>query len=319
MIRHLLFRLVQAALVLLAMSFVVYGLITLMPGDPVELMAAGSPHMTPEDVARLKALYGIDRPFLERWGHWLMAALSGHLGYSRLSGQTVAATLAQPLTNSLALMLTSLALALLAALPAGVWAALRQGRLPDHGLNFLAFAAVSLPVFWLGMLLIILFAVGLAWLPAGGVTAVGGGGLVDRARHLALPVAALAVAGFGQYLRHMRAAMISALRQDWIRTARAKGLSWTQTVVRHAIRHALAPVVTVLALDLGSLFSGVLVTETVFSYPGMGKVTYDAVMGNDYNLALAGLLLATLLTLAGNLLADMLYGLLDPRTRGGAR
>ena len=189
----------------------------------------------------------------------------------------------------------------------------KQGRLTDHALNLAAFAAISLPVFWLGLMLIILFAVGLAWLPASGVETVGGGGAWDRLRHLVLPVSALALASFGHHLRYMRAAMISALRQDWIRTARAKGLSWRQVVLRHALRNALIPVVTVLALDLGTLFSGVLVTETVFAYPGMGKLIYDAVMGNDYNLALAGLMLATALTLAGSLLADLAYGLLDPR------
>ncbi len=315
MTRHLAGRFLQALLVMLVMSFLVYGLIGLMPGDPVELMAAGSPKMTPDDVARLKALYGVDRPLLERYWHWLSSAASGDLGYSRLTSQTVTAALAHPLSNTVALMATSLAVALLAAFPVGVIAALRQGRPLDHGLNLVAFAAISLPVFWLGLVLIILFAVGLAWLPASGVATVGGGGLVDRLRHLILPVAALAVASFGHYMRYMRAAMIGALRQDWIRTARAKGLSWAQVVLRHALRNALIPVVTILALDVGTLFSGVLVTETVFAYPGMGKLIYDAVMGNDYNLALAGLMLATGLTLAGSLLADLLYGLLDPRIR----
>lgn len=313
MLRHILLRLLQSVLILLIMSFLLYGLISLMPGDPVSLMAAGSPTMTPEDVIRLKALYGIDRPWTLRYAHWLGAVLSGDLGYSRLSAQSVAGTLLHPLLNSLALMAASLALALLVALPVGVAAALRQGRTVDHLLNLAAFAAISLPVFWLGLVGIIIFAVGLAWLPASGVESVGDGGTIDRLRHLALPVLALAVAGFGHYMRYMRQAMIGVLRQDWIRTARAKGLSWPQVVLRHALRSALIPVVTVLALDLGTLFSGIVVTETVFAYPGMGKLIYDAVMGADYNLALAGLMLATSVTLAGSLLADCAYGLLDPR------
>ncbi len=313
MARHLIHRLIQAALVMLVMSFLVYGLIGLMPGDPVELMAAGSPTMTPADVARLKALYGLDQPLGLRYWHWLTAALSGNLGFSRLSALPVIDTLGPPLANTAALMISSLAAAALAALPAGAVAALRHRRPLDHALNLAAFAAISLPVFWLGLVLIIIFAVDLAWLPASGVETVGGGGLVDRLRHLALPVAALALASFGHYMRYMRAAMIGTLRQDWIRTARAKGLSWAQVVLRHALRNAMIPVVTILALDLGTLFSGVLVTETVFAYPGMGKLIYDAVMGNDYNLALAGLMLATGLTLFGSLLADLLYGVLDPR------
>lgn len=311
--RPLIHRLIQAVLVLLAMSLVVYGLMGLMPGDPVELMAAASPTMTAEDVARLRAFYGVDQPLLTRYGHWLWAALHGDFGYSRLSALPVIVTIAGPLKNSAGLMAASLALALTIALPLGCWAALRQGRAADHLLSLLSFAAISLPVFWLGLLLIMLFAVTLAWLPAGGVENVGGGGVVDRLRHMILPVTALALASSGHYLRYVRSAMISALRQDWVRTARAKGLSWPQVVIRHALRNAMVPVVTILALDLGTLFSGVLVTETVFAYPGMGKLIYDAVMGNDYNLALAGLMLATATTLAGSILADLVYGLLDRR------
>ena len=318
MARHLAFRLLQGALLLLIMSVLVYGLMGLMPGDPIELMAAGSPSMTPEDVARLKAVYGVDQPLLARYGHWLASALSGDLGYSRLSARPVAETLAGPLGRSAGLMAASLTLALLLALPAGVWAALRQGRFADHALNLAAFAAISLPVFWLGLLLIILFAVTLSWFPASGVETVGtGGGLLDHLWHMVLPVSALALASFGHYLRYMRSAMIAALRENWIRTARAKGLSTLQVVLRHSLRNALIPVTTVLALDIGALFSGVLVTETVFAYPGMGKLIFDAVMGNDYNLALAALLLATGLTLLGSLLADILQSLLDPRVKFG--
>ena len=315
MLRLIATRLIQAAGVLLVMSFVVYGLMGLMPGDPLDLMAAANPHATPADIARLKAVYGLDQPLLARYGHWLMAALGGDLGFSRMTARPVLATLAGPLGNTAALMGSSLLAAVVLALPCGVLAALRHRRLTDHALNLAAFAAISLPVFWIGMMLIIAFAVTLTWLPASGVETVGVGGVTDRLRHLVLPVAALALASFGHYLRYMRAAMIGALRQDWIRTARAKGLSWRRVVLHHALRNALIPVVTVLALDLGTLFSGVLVTETVFAYPGMGKLIYDAVMGSDYNLALAGLLLATGLTLLGSLLADIAYGLLDPRVR----
>lgn len=317
MSRHLARRLVQSALVLVLMSVLVYGLIGLMPGDPVELMAAASPTMTPDDVARLKAVYGLDRPLWERYLAWLSRFMTGDLGFSRLTGRPVVETLAGPLANTVLLMGASLILALTLALPLGMAAALKAGGPLDRLLNLAAFATISLPVFWLGLLLIILFAVTLGWLPAGGVQTVGDGSLADRARHLVLPGMALGLASFGLYLRYMRAAMLDTLRQDWIRTARAKGLSWPRIVVRHAFRNAMIPVVTVLALDLGTLFSGVLVTETVFAYPGMGKLIYDAVMGNDYNLALAGLMLATLLTLAGSLLADIAYSLLDPRIRFG--
>ena len=315
MLRRIVLRLLQAALVLLALSFVVYGLIGLMPGDPIELMAAGSPTMTAEDVARLKALYGVGQPILPRYLHWLGGVASGDLGYSRLTGLPVIRTLAPPLGHTLALMLTGLAVALALALPFGVAAAMRNGRALDQGLNLAAFAAISLPTFWLSLLLILAFAVGLRWLPSSGVETPGLGGLLDRLRHLVLPAAALAAASFGHYLRYTRAAMIAALREDWVRTARAKGASWPRVAVHHALRNAMVPVVTVLALDFGTLFSGVVVTESVFGYPGMGKLIYDAVLGSDYNLALAALMLATATTLAASILADLAYATLDPRVR----
>ena len=313
--RRLALRLIQAVVVLFVLSFVVYGLIGLMPGDPIELMAAGSPTMTAADVARLKALYGVGTPILPRYLHWLAGALAGDLGYSRLTGLAVLRTLGPPLGHTLALMVAGLAASQLVALPLGMIAALRERRAADHALNLAAFAMLSVPTFWLALILIMLFAVGLQWLPASGVEDPGGGGLLDRARHLVLPVAALAITSFGHYLRYMRAAAIEALRSDWVRTARAKGASWPRIAARHVLRNALVPVVTLLGLDLGTLFSGVVVTETVFGYPGMGKLIYDAVEGNDYNLALAALMLATATTLAGSILADLAYAALDPRVR----
>lgn len=310
MLRHLAGRVAQSAVVLLIMSFVVYGLIGLMPGDPIDLMITATPNLTPADALRLRRLHGLDQPLPGRWWAWLTAALSGDFGYSRLYARPVLEVMAAPLGNTLLLMGAALALALAVALPLGVLAGTRPGGWFDRAANLLAFAGISLPVFWLGLMLIVLFAVRLGWLPASGVEAVGGG---DRLRHLILPVLTLAVPGIGQHLRYMRAAMIETLRHDWIRTARAKGLSWRRVVLRHALRHALTPVATVVALEAGALFSGALITETVFAWPGMGKLIYDSVMGNDFNLALAALLLATAVTLAANVLADVAYAALDPR------
>ncbi|MEO5373184.1 MAG: ABC transporter permease [Alphaproteobacteria bacterium] len=314
-LRTLGIRLGQSAAVLLVMSFAIYGLIGLMPGDPVDLMIGANPRITPEDVERLRRVYGLDQPLLGRYLAWLGDAMSGEFGYSRLSALPVGETLLPPLGRTLILLSASLALALTIALPLGVLAALRPRSRLDYAVNLLAFAGISMPVFWLGLMLVALFAVGLGWLPAGGVRDIGDEGLVDRLRHLVLPVVTLAAAGVGQHTRYMRSAMIEVLRQDFIRTAAAKGASRLRIVVHHALRNAMIPVVTVLALEFGSLFSGALITETVFAYPGMGKLIYDAVMGNDYNLALAALLLATAVTLLGNALADAAYLWLDPRIR----
>jgi peptide/nickel transport system permease protein len=312
-LRYLSHRLVEAALVLLGMSFLIYLLLGLMPGDPIDLMASGDPNITSADLARLKAVYGLDRPLLERYGHWLWSALRGDFGYSRLYALPVTELMAPRLANTALLMGLSFALALIIALPAGVLAAVRPRSWLDYGLNLFAFAGISVPSFWLALLLILLFAVTLGWLPASGVHAVGNDTLGNRALHLVLPVLTLTLLSVGGMLRFTRSAMLETLRADYIRTARAKGLGAWGVVVGHALRNAMIPVVTILALNFGTLFSGALIVEQMFAYQGMGKLIYDAIIGNDFNLALVGLLFATLLTLLSNLGADVVYAWLDPR------
>jgi peptide/nickel transport system permease protein len=305
-------RLTESAVVLLIMSFVIYGLIGLMPGDPIDIMVSSDPNMTPEDAARLRALYGLDRPIFERYLSWLGAALQGDFGFSRLHRRPVLEVLLPRLGNTALLMGLAFLLAFALALPAGVAAALRPRGPADTAINLFAFAGISLPPFWLAILLIILFAVVLGWLPAGGM-APSGAGLGVQAQHLLLPIATLTLATIGGIVRFVRAATMEALRQDYVRTARAKGLNERQVVFGHVLRNAMIPVVTILALNFGALFSGALITETMFGYLGMGKAIYDAILGNDFNLALVGLLLATLTTLLANLLADLCYTWLDPR------
>jgi peptide/nickel transport system permease protein len=313
MTRFIALRLLQMAAVLVVMSFVIYALIGLMPGDPIDVMIASNPHLTAADAQRLKALYGLDRPLVERYAAWGIAALHGDFGYSRLYVKPAIEVLLPRLANTAALMGASFTFALALAVPLGIAAARRPGSLLDGAVNLTAFAAISVPSFWLALMLILVFAVALGWLPAGGIATVGDGGLMDRLRHLALPVATLTLASMGGHLRYVRAAMIETLSQDYIRTARAKGASELRVLLGHALRNALIPIITVVALSFGSLFSGALVTETMFAYPGMGKLIYDAILGNDYNLALAGLMLATAMTLGANLAADVAYAAADPR------
>ncbi len=311
---HFLFhRLWQSALVLAVVSFVVYSLIGLMPGDPVDLMITADPKITAEDAARLRELYGLNKPIIERYGNWLAAAVSGDFGYSRLYARPVMEAIAPAMGNTLVLLGLSFALALMIALPAGIAAAYRPYSKLDYTINMTAFAGLSVPPFWLALMLIIVFAVILGVLPAGGLGTHGVGGIWDNARYLVLPVASLTIASIGGHTRYMRAAMIETLRQDYIRTARASGASETRVIFGHALRNALIPVVTIIALDFGALFSGALITETIFAWPGMGRLIFDAIMGNDFNLALVALLLATVLTLIGNFLADVAYVWLDPR------
>ncbi len=313
MIRYLVGRVLQALVVLVVLSAATCGLLGLMPGDPVDLMIGSNPDITPADIARLKALHGLDQPIWQRYLAWLSAALAGDFGYSRLYAQPVLDVVAERLPTTLLLIGSSLILALAVALPAAMVAATRPGSLIDRTINLTCFAGVSLPPFWLALLLIILFAVTLGWLPAGGMQSSDGGGIGDRIRHLILPVLTLSAATVAAYTRHLRSALIETLGEDYIRTARAKGVPENRVLTRHALRNALLPVVTLLGLDLGALVSGALITETMFSQLGMGKTIYDAVMGNDYNLALVGLLTAAVATLIGNLTADIAYARLDPR------
>ena len=313
MTRFLATRVAQSVIVLALMSFAIYALIGLMPGDPIDLMISADPKMTPEDAARLRELYGVDKPVVERYANWLMAALGGDLGYSRLYAAPVLDVLLPALGNTLILLGLTLVLSLAIGLPAGVVAALRPYSRTDYAINLFAFAGISVPAFWLGLLLIIVFAVILGVLPAGGTETVGGAGFWDQAKYLVLPVANLTLASVGGHTRYMRAAMMETLRQDYIRTARAKGAGRARVVLGHALRNAMIPVVTIIALQFGYLFSGALITETIFAYPGMGKLIFDSIMGNDFNLALVALLFATLVTLVGNLLADVAYAWLDPR------
>ncbi len=313
MTRFLLARCGQAALVLLVMSFVIYSLIGLMPGDPIDVMIASNPGATPEVVAHLRAIYGLDQPILFRYSHWLLAALQGDFGFSRTHSQPVMVVLLPALWQTCKLMLTSFVVSIVLAFVLGIFAALKPGGIADAVINLFAFAGISVPVFWLALVLILVVAVDLHALPASGISTVGDGGFADQLRHLILPVTTLALANTGQFTRFVRASMIETLRMDHIRTARAKGAGEGRVVLVHALRNALIPVVTVMALSFGGLFSGALITETMFAQPGMGKMIYDAILGNDFNLALTGLLFATLVTLLSNLLADLAYAWLDPR------
>jgi peptide/nickel transport system permease protein len=311
--RFILQRLAETLIVLLVMSFVIYGLMGLMPGDPIDLMLTADPKLTAADVARLKALQGLDQPLIDRYVHWLSAALQGDFGYSRLQSLPVWQVVMPRLWNTVLLMGLSLVIALAIAIPAGVQAAARPGSLTDNVINLSAFAGMSVPLFWLAILMLMLFSVHLRILPASGTSTVGVDSIADRARYLIMPVLSLTLVTVGTHLRYIRSAMTEALRQDFIRTAQAKGVSRRRLLYGHALRNAMIPFVTVLALDFGTLFSGALIVEQIFAYLGMGKTIYDAVAGNDFNLAMVSLLLSTAVVLLSNLAADLAYAWLDPR------
>ena len=315
MIQFLINRFLQSCIVLFVMSFIIYWLIGLMPGDPIDLMVNSNPKLTTEDANRLKALYGIDLPITQRYLNWFKNALTGDFGYSRIYAKPVLTILIPNIINTALLLGTSLILSLLISIPLGIFAALNPRSYADYTINMLCFTGISLPPFWLALLLILCFSVLLGWLPAGGMLTIGEDSFADRLQYLVLPVLTLTIGTVGNYTRFMRSSMLYALRQDYVQTARAKGLSEIRIVIGHALRNALIPLITVIALGFGSLFSGALITETMFAWRGMGKTIFDAIMGNDFNLALVGLLFATAVTLVSSLLADICYAALDPRVR----
>ncbi len=308
MTRLLASRLAQIAATLAILSFCAFALIALMPGDPIEVAIAGDPRLTGEDAQRMRALHGLDRPFHERYLAWAGGLVRGEFGYSRLFAQPVAALLGPALLSTLALAGSALLIALTLGVALGALAASRPRAAP--AVDGIAVMGQAMPTFWLGILMIILFAVTLGWLPAGGAAEAGAG-----LTYLVLPVATLAIAHLAAYARHSAASLEATLTEPWIRTARARGASERIVLLRHAFPNAALPVLQIAALDAGALAGGALVTETVFARPGMGKLLYDAVMGNDTNLALVALLFVALVTMLATLGADLMQRLLDPRLR----
>ena len=312
-------RLIQTVIVIVLLSYACFYLMTLMPGDPVELMIQSNPRITSEDVQRLRSLYGLDQPAYKRYMNWAQTILAGDLGYSRTYRVPVEELMAPRLLNTFILSFMALILSLLIALPLGIYSALKPGGKMDSVANFLSFAGISIPSFWLGLMLIIIFSVQLNWLPAGGTETIGASNnnffdfMRDRGLYLILPVMSLSIQQIGIFVRFTRSAMLEAMRNDFIRTAKAKGLSRRLIIWRHAFRNALIPLITILAISFSGLFSGAILTETVFAYQGVGKLVYDSIIGNDYNVAMISFIISVSMVLIMNLAADILYGFADPR------
>jgi peptide/nickel transport system permease protein len=319
MTTYILRRLIQTCIVIVILSYVCFYLMTLMPGDPVDMMISSNPKITADDVERLRKLYGLDQPSYVRYGHWVSDIVKGDLGYSRTYRVPVEELIGPRLTSTFILSMIALVFSLLIAVPIGIFSALRPGSKFDYAINFISFAGISIPSFWLGIVCIIVFAVWIPIFPAGGTQTTGAdnlgffANLADRSWYLVLPVLSLSLQQIGRFARFTRSAMLESLRNDFIRTAKAKGLSRQVVIWRHAFRNALIPLITILALSISSIFSGAIITETVFAYQGVGKLTYDSIMGNDFNVAMVSFIISVAMVLIMNLVADLLYGVADPR------
>jgi len=315
MLRYITGRLLQTAVVLVTLSFFCYVLLTLMPGDPVELMIQSNPKITQEDVNRLRGLYGLDQPVFLRYANWMKDILSGDLGFSRTYRIPVDELLLPRLKNTFILSFSSLFLSLIIAIPLGILAALNSNNRTDYLIGFFSFGGISTPSFWLGLMLIIIFAVKLQLLPASGTEPIGlsDSNFFDRIPYLVLPALTLSYISIGRFIRFTRSAMLESLKNDYIRTATAKGLPRRKVIWKHAFRNALLSLITMVTLSFSGVFSGATITETVFAYQGVGKLVYDSILANDFNVAMISFMISVSMVLIFSLVADLLYSWADPR------
>ena len=307
-------RLLQLIPVLLGISLVVFLIMALLPGDPA--LAILGPYATPEALASLRGELGLDEPLWRRFLLWLGNLLQGDLGRSVALQRPVTDEIAERVGPTLLLAAAALSLSVVLGLAAGAFAAAHRRRWQDQLVTFTVLLGISAPQFWLAMLLILVFAVWLQWLPVSGMYAVyGGGGALDLLRHLALPALSLAVVVTGVLARLSRAAMLEELSQDYVRMARAKGLSEARVVYRHAFLNMLGKMMPVIGLQMGFLLGGAVYIETVFQWPGLGRMLVDAIAARDLPLVQGGVLVMAGAYVLVNLLADLLQHLLDPRVR----
>ena len=309
-------RLLAAIPVLLLVSALSFAIVWIVPGDVAAEMAG--PTATAEEVARLRERLGLDKPWTEQVVGWYAALAQGDLGQSILLRQGVASAIVERLPVTLSLTFIALAFALVIGVALGVLAAMRAGKAVDQVSMGAALVGFSLPDFWLGLVLVWLFAVQLGWLPTGGYVPFGDSPL-GWLRSLAMPAAALALTQVGLFARMTRAAMLEVLRQDYVRTARAKGLPARMVIGKHALLNALIPVVTVAGISMGVLLGGAVVIEQVSSLPGVGRLIVGAILRRDYPVIQGGLMLTATIFVLVNLAVDLLYAALDPRIRHGSR
>jgi peptide/nickel transport system permease protein len=312
--RYLLRRLAQSLVLLWLVSIIGFAILHLAPGGPLAQFAL-TPGLTEADMQRLAHQMGLDRPWPMQYAEWFWRLLQGDWGRSYRDNQPVLAVIGSHLGATFELMATSTAIAVLLGSWIGLLGALRRHSLFDALSTIGAMVALSIPTFWFGLIVIYLFSVELGWLPAGSRFTMGDGSLLDYLHHLIAPSLVLALVTIAIWSRFMRASMLEVTNQDFVRTARAKGLPERVILSKHMIRNAVLPMITIAGLQLPTLLSGALVTETVFTWPGMGRLFLDSISYRDYPSVMGILMCSALLVLLGNLLADLLYAVADPRIR----
>lgn len=314
MIRFLVRRLVQSLVLLWLVSIIGFAVLHLAPGGPLAEFTL-VPGMTPAQLKMIAHQMGLDRPLPVQYWEWFRRMLAGNWGRSYRDSQPVLDVIAAHIGPTLELMVSSTIIAILLGTWVGVLGAIRRYSVFDYLATVGAMIALSIPTFWFGLVVIYIFSVKLAWLPAGNLYTIGNGTFLDYAVHLIAPSIVLALVTIAIWSRYLRASMLEVVNQDYIRTARAKGVPERRILFRHTIRNALLPMITIAGLQLPTLLSGALVTETVFTWPGMGRLFLDSIGYRDYPVVMGILMFSAILVLLGNFLADMLYAVADPRIR----
>ena len=314
--RGLIGRLIGTVPLLIGISLILFAVIHLAPGGPLDVYA-DNPSVTPAALKRLEIAYGLDRPLPVQYWKWLTATASGDWGYSIRTGRPVLKEIAERLGPTMQLGLVAMSIAFAAAVALGVLAAYHAGRGVDRAIAIVTLGGLSIPIFWLGLVLQYILSVRLGWLPSAGLEAIGGSSFGDRVAHLIMPASVLAFSTGAGWTRYLRAGMIDALAQDYVRTAYAKGLATRTVLFRHALRNAIVPAISIIALDLAGLISGAVITEAVFAWPGIGSLFVESMDGRDYPVLMGVLIMGSAAVIVANILADLLQALLDPRLRNG--
>lgn len=314
MTKYILRRLLIAIPVLFGVTVIAYFIMTLAPGDAVDMLV--DPGLSPQDIALKKQALGLDQPVFVQYVKWLGQLAQGNLGYSFNNRRPVTERIGERLGSTLMLAFSALFFSYLLAIPIGVLAAVRQYSVWDYIATVFSFLGVSVPSFFFGLLLIYFFALKLDWFPTGGTHTIGAPfSLADRLSHLILPMTVLSLQNIGAVMRYTRSSMLDVIHQDYIRAARAKGLQERVVLFRHALRNALIPVITLAGLQFPFLLGGAIITEQIFNWPGMGRLAVEAITQRDYPTIMGINLLAAVMVIIGNLLADVMYGVVDPRIR----
>ena len=319
--RFLLRRVLALIPLLLGVTLISFIIMNLAPGDPTAIYIDPTiGDQSPEMLEIIREKLGLDQPLPVRYFKWLIRTVQGDLGYSFVTNRPVIKEIGDRIFNTLLLTISALILALVLGVAIGVYGALHQYKISDYILSILAFIGISMPSFWFAMMMILLFTSRLGWLPSVGMSSLfppttTWGRFLDVVKHMIMPVSVLSLSSLASWARYQRSSMLEVIRQDYIRTARSKGLSGRVVIYRHALRNAALPIITLLGMSIPTLLGGSFIIETIFSWPGMGRLGVNAIFRRDYPIVMGVTLFSSLLVMGGNLLADILYAVVDPRIR----